>query len=71
MPNETGVFLEKRSYRRRRLLDAQRALPVIGAWLFLLPVIWPGRDEVDAPSMSAALSYVFGVWVALILMTCG
>ncbi len=66
---ETGVFLEKRSYRRRRLVDALKSLPFAGAWLFLLPVFWPGGED-DAPrAMSAALYYVFGAWLVLIVMS--
>lgn len=64
---DSGIFLERRSYRRRRLIDGLKLLPFLGAWLFLLPVFWPG-DGSDAPqSMSRALCYIFGVWFALIV----
>ena len=69
MPHRTdiGIFLERRSYRRRRLIDGLKLLPFLGAWLFMLPIFWPGAES-DAPqSMSGALHYVFGVWFALIL----
>ena len=61
---ETGVFLERRSYRRRRLIDGLKLLPFLGAWLFLLPVFWPDTGRVQ--SMSGALHFIFGVWFALI-----
>lgn len=67
---DTGVFLERRSYRRRRLIDGLRLLPFVGAWLFLLPVFWPGEGTEQAPSMSVALYYVFGAWLAL-TVACG
>ena len=65
------VFLERRSYRRRRLLDALRLLPVLGVVLWMLPVLWPtGLDETTAPvSMSMAMLYVFSVWLVLILLS--
>ena len=60
-----GVFLEKRSYRRRRVVDGLRIMPILGAWLFLVPVLWPAG--VGAPFMSRVLIYVFGAWVLLIV----
>jgi predicted phage tail protein len=61
------LFLERRGYRRRRMTDAARMLPVLGAVLFAVPLLWP--DNADAPSqtpMSAALVYIFGLWLILI-----
>ena len=64
------VFLERRSYRRRRMMDALRLLPVVGVLLWLLPMFWPtASDGPEAPAplaMSDAIVYVFCVWVALI-----
>ena len=67
-PNAT-LFLEKRSYRRRRMKDALRLLPIVGLLLWLLPVFWPSNDAPDGPdpvAMSSAVTYVFIVWVLLI-----
>ncbi|MEM8655560.1 MAG: hypothetical protein AAGF36_12515 [Pseudomonadota bacterium] len=65
------LFLEKRSYRRRRMMDALRLLPIVGLLLWLFPVFWPSvRDGAAAPepvAMSSAVTYVFGVWGLLIL----
>ncbi len=63
-----SVFLERQSYRRRRLTDAARLLPILGAALFAVPLLWPiGGEEADPVPMSAAISYIFICWIALIL----
>ncbi|MEY8830492.1 hypothetical protein AB9K34_19140 [Sedimentitalea sp. XS_ASV28] len=66
-----SVFLERQSYRRRRLMDAARILPLLGAVLFALPLLWPsvsdGAAQDAGVTMSAAIVYVFSVWAALIL----
>lgn len=71
-PMQPTVFLERQSYRRRRLMDAARILPLFGAVLFALPLLWPSvpsdaAGEGGVP-MSAAIIYVFSVWIALILL---
>lgn len=75
-PDLTGrsapaVFLERQSYRRRRLMDAARLLPLFGALLLAVPLLWPvpqpgGDPVVDAVPMSDAMIYVFSAWVVLI-----
>ncbi|QBF32563.1 hypothetical protein [Thalassococcus sp. S3] len=65
-PGGPSVFLERQSYRRRRLLDAARFLPVLGALLFAFPLLWPKPETGEAVSMSSAMLYVFGVWAVLI-----
>ncbi|MEL6888793.1 MAG: hypothetical protein AAFO86_08790, partial [Pseudomonadota bacterium] len=66
----SSVFVEKRSYRRRRMMDAVRLLPVLGMLLLLmLPVFWPsdpGTAGGDVIPMSTAVIYVFVVWLILI-----
>ncbi|WP_299283183.1 hypothetical protein [uncultured Tateyamaria sp.] len=65
------VFLEQRGYRRRRLMDALRLLPIAGIALWLLPVFWPtvadGPDAPEPMAMSSAIVYVFVVWIGLIM----
>ncbi|MDQ2091388.1 hypothetical protein [Marimonas arenosa] len=56
------VFLERANYRKRRLIDAIRLIPVLGALLWAIPLMWARGDT---PS-SAALLYLFGVWVVLV-----
>ena len=63
------VFLERRSYRQRRMLDAVRILPVFGTLLWLLPLFWPtiAGSQAGQVSLSGAVTYVFGVWLFLIV----
>ncbi len=67
---EASVFLERRSYRRRRLLDGLKLLPFVAAWLFMLPLLWPdgGAHSATSQSMSSALIYVFSVWFVMIVI---
>lgn len=71
------VFLERRSYRQRRLMDALRLLPLVGMLMWMVPVLWPvaemsvDSDGVAPIKMSQAITYVFFVWLALILATAG
>jgi hypothetical protein len=63
------VFLERQSYRRRRLMDAARLLPILGAALFAVPLLWPSGDELGGVPTSVAIRYVFGVWAGLIVVS--
>lgn len=66
-PPQPGVFLERASYRQRRLRDAGLLVPVLGILLWLIPLLW---DEGDPEKgKSTAMLYIFGVWVLLILLT--
>jgi hypothetical protein len=57
------LFVERQTYRRRRLVDAARALPVLGVLLWLLPLLWAVPSE--PTSASTGLIYVFSVWLGL------
>lgn len=60
------VFLARRSYRQRRMRDAARLLPVAGAFLFLLPILWaPAETEARDTAIDGA--YLFVVWFVLIV----
>lgn len=61
------VFLERKTYRQRRLRDSLRMLPVAGALLMLMPLTWD-RDGATATYNSTALLYLFGVWAVLIVV---
>lgn len=68
MPKQK-LFLERRSYRMRRLMDAVRLMPVLGLGLWMVPLMWPHPDEPGGSmSISAALTYLFGVWFLLIVV---
>lgn len=69
-----ALFLERRNYRFRRMMDAVRILPVLGFGLWMIPIMWPTARVPDSEAeagipMSTALTYVFGVWVVLIVLT--
>ena len=65
-----SVFLERQSYRRRRLTDAARLLPFLGAALFAIPLLWPGPATGDPPvPLSSAILYIFACWSLLILVS--
>jgi hypothetical protein len=67
MPNNAQpLFLARRAYRRRRMMDAARILPVVGAVLFMLPVLWRPAETTLADTAPGAI-YLFAVWVLLIL----
>lgn len=60
------LFLARAPYRRRRLRDAARLLPVFGMFLWLLPLLW--APEARLSLSSADVIYLFAVWLVLILL---
>ncbi len=58
-------FLEQDVYRRRRLIDAIKLLPILGACLFLLPALILGEET---GSTAVRLVYFFFTWIVLILL---
>lgn len=63
------MFLARAPYRRRRLRDAARLLPILGMFLLLLPLFWThgSRDSLAAGDVI----YFFLVWVGLIAVAAG
>lgn len=59
------LFLAPASYRRRRLSDAARLLPVLGILLLLLPLMW--TESSDLRLTSGHVIYFFGVWFFLVI----
>lgn len=57
------LFLERASFRRRRLGDAARVLPMLAAILVLVPVWWIPAQV----SFAAGAVWLFGLWAGLIL----
>ena len=60
------LFLARRAYRRRRMMDAARMLPLLGAVLLMIPALWQ-PEQTAAPDTARGAVYLFGVWAALIL----
>lgn len=63
MKEPAPIFLERRGYRLRRAMDAARLLPIFGLFAWILPLLWgEGTSRIG-------VIYVFGVWVALIVIS--
>lgn len=60
------LFLARESYRMRRLIDAARLLPLLGAVLVLMPILW-GPGPGGQRSTVADGVYFFLAWALLIL----
>ncbi|MBO6899197.1 MAG: hypothetical protein JJ868_17650 [Shimia sp.] len=60
-------FLERQSYRRRRLIDTIRMLPVIGAVLWAVPLLWRQSEDSGTVLTSDAIIYIFLVWLLLVV----
>lgn len=60
------LFVAPRIYRRRRLIDAARILPILGAVLLIVPLLHPSTPDMPRDTASDGL-YLFGVWALLIL----
>jgi hypothetical protein len=58
------LFLARAPYRRRRLRDAARLLPVLGVFLLLLPLLWTPDSRMALTS--GDVIYFFMVWIVLI-----
>ncbi|MEL7255562.1 MAG: hypothetical protein AAGL23_15405 [Pseudomonadota bacterium] len=57
-----ALFVQQRTYRRRRMADAARMLPILGGILFLIPALWVGTQGISTASV---MVYLFVVWAAL------
>jgi len=77
MSNRPGspLFLARRSYRFRRLMDAVRLLPLAALTFWMVPLLWPvpgegtlvGEAE-PLVSTSQAVRYIFWVWLGMIVL---
>lgn len=61
------LFLERQSYRRRRLIDLIRMVPIIGALLWGIPLLWRHANDATGIRTSDAIIYIFGCWLFLVL----
>ncbi len=62
MPPVAPPFLARRAYRRRRLQDFARALPVLGLVLFLLPLAGGSVRTTGGTGI-----WLFACWGGLVL----
>ncbi|MGB3313104.1 MAG: hypothetical protein WBB85_01730 [Albidovulum sp.] len=69
MPMKQPRFLARQSYRRRRMADAARLLPLLGLFLILLPILWRPAQS-PAPDTASGGVYLFIVWLVLIAIAC-
>ena len=58
------VFLERALYRKRRLRDAARLLPIFGLLLLVVPLAWTSEGSLSLSS--GDVLYFFLVWIGLI-----
>ncbi len=61
------LFQTPSGYRLRRLHDAARMLPVIGAFLILLPILWAPAETAQRDTAPDGI-YLFAVWAGLIVV---
>ncbi|WP_283178097.1 hypothetical protein [Gemmobacter sp. 24YEA27] len=61
------LFLGRIPYRRRRLRDAARLLPVAGAFLMILPILWTPAGGDGNRLLSSDVIWFFVTWALLIL----
>ena len=66
-------FLQRRSYRQRRVADAARMLPIAGLILMLLPLLFTGGEagETEPVRTSQIGLYIFALWVVLMATAFG
>ncbi|MEL6206659.1 MAG: hypothetical protein AAFR47_15285, partial [Pseudomonadota bacterium] len=57
------LFLHRETYRRRRVMDAARLLPLFGTALMLFPALWE-----DSHTTSSGVVYLFLSWLGLIVV---
>ena len=56
------VYLERRRYRTRRVIEALKVLPVLGLVLIGVPLLCT-----EGVKTSEAMIYFFSVWMVLVL----
>lgn len=64
-PRREPIFLGRETYRRRRVIDAMRLLPVAGLLLFFGPLLGSGEGP---RSTALAGIYIFAAWLGLIVL---
>ena len=62
------LFVERQSYRSRRVMDGARILPIAGFVLTLLPVLWTQSGRMGTAGEAI---YLFALWLGLIAVAAG
>ena len=62
------LFLARQSYRRRRLIDASRHVPLFGAVIMLIPLLW---TEPGSGSLAVRGLFLFAAWGVLVVVSAG
>ena len=65
---KSPLFLARAVYRKRRLRDAARLLPLVGLFLFLLPKLWQ-TTALDGAGAAQDVVFIFVIWAGLIVAT--
>ena len=60
-------YLDVKSYRRKRLIDMARLLPIFGGVLVIFPLPFLFVNDVLTTDATPMALYLFGVWIVLIL----
>lgn len=60
------LFLARQSYRRRRLIDAARLVPIFGLALMMVPLLWMTPET---GSLAWRGIYLFAIWAALVIIS--
>ncbi len=60
-------YLDVKSYRRKRLIDMARLLPIFGGVLVIFPLPFLFVNGVLTTDATPMALYLFGVWIVLIL----
>lgn len=70
-PKASALFLARSLYRKRRLSDAAKLLPIFGAVLLLLPLLWVLQGAPERSNTATNWVYLFIIWSFLILAAAG
>lgn len=65
-PPRNQMFVERRAYRLRRIMDGARMLPLLGLVMVILPLLWAPTDG-GSRNLAGDAIYIFAIWAALIL----
>lgn len=64
--SENTLFLARQSYRRRRVRDGSRLLPLLGTFLFFVPLLWEHGSAEGGADLAQETVYLFIVWFLLV-----